>query len=350
MKMKIVVFCALIGIATLPCLDAKIVQLPDKNPYFSVTVPDGWTCKTDADGDLNCRADDNSGVSVSATITKWRTEEQMNAHLPTLGEKLASALKLENVEHSKVREATSSENVKLWRLETAGLKDGIRLKCWVVAFRTGDNPFIMMSGVIPNDHKEHQKRVEQMVDSIAPVRSEERAKRSGLGFDPYKGPLMTLLPAEMSESESGLKFKLSATADRTAGWKEERAIEAVGFNYKQTVIVIVEIKGALVNFATSADAVCRAQGHGCRKRGHCDSQGQRPAVHGAEWEDNWLDQRLAPVCCGRRNGSCSRRFRESGPLLTSNLRRRRPLYRIRDLRPLNLPKPALPRRVVLANT
>ena len=252
MKMKIVVFSALIWIATSLGLHAETVQWPEKNPYFSITLPDAWTCKAKTDRDLRCKSADGSGIGVAVTVTKWTTEEHMNAQLPTLGEKLASALQLKDVEDSKIKEATTSGNVKLWRVETAGLSEGIALRVWVVAFRTENNPFIMLNGVVPKGDEAHEKIVAQILDSIAPVESKADTKLSAREFDPYKGSVETLLPAEFSGPV--VKFKRTAMRDKTASWKEHGAVEAVSFSYNAIAIVIVKIDGEVVNFATPTDA------------------------------------------------------------------------------------------------
>lgn len=264
MKMKIVVLSALIGIATSLGLDAKTVQWPEKSPSFSMTVPDGWTCGPIRDTDLQCNSDDEAGPGFEVVPKKWNDKEEMKAMLPSIGEKLANATNLTAVEKGKVQETTSAGNVKLLRLDTAGKKGATELILWLVAFKTGNNPYMMVTGALPKTLPEHQKQIAQILNSIAPVESEKTKKPSPREFDPYHGSLTTLLPAEFSDSV--LKFKRTATTDKTSSWTEHGATEAVSFNYDLIAIVIVKIEGGLVNFRTSADAVAAlevtAAGHG----------------------------------------------------------------------------------------
>jgi hypothetical protein len=100
----------------------------------------------------------------------------------------------------------------------------------------------------------------------------KNGKRNTAKFDPYKGSVATLLPGEMSDS--GIKFKLSATTDRTASWKRQGATEALGFTYNQILIVIVKIDGVLINFASSADAVTALKATATEEKGTVTSKGK----------------------------------------------------------------------------
>jgi hypothetical protein len=250
MKMKIVVLSALIGIATAPGLAAKIVQYPEKNPLFSVTIPDSWTCKLIRDGDLECNADE-PGLGFQVIPKKWEDEEEMKAMLPSIGEKIGS--KLKDMKVGKVQEMTTSGKMKLLRIDVAGTSNGVELTLWLAAFKTANKPYIMMTGALAKVRPEHQKTIAQILNSIAPVESKADTKRSAREFDPYKGSLAALLPAEFSDSL--IKFKRTAISDKTSTWKEEGAVEAVSFSYDLVSIVIVKLEGQLLNFASSADAV-----------------------------------------------------------------------------------------------
>lgn len=249
MKMKIVVLSALIGIATSPGLAAKTVQWPEKNPLFSVTIPDSWTCKLIRDGDLECNADE-PGLGFQVIPKKWEDEEEMKAMLPSIGEKIGSGLKDKQI--GKVQEMTTSGNMKLLRLDVAGSSNGVELILWLAAFKTADKPYIMMTGALAKVRPQHEKTIAQILNSIAPVESKADKERTARQFNPYKDSVAALLPAEFSDS--GIKFKRTATSDKTSTWKEEGAVEAVSFSYNLISIVIVKLEGQLLNFATSADA------------------------------------------------------------------------------------------------
>jgi hypothetical protein len=283
MKMKIVVLSALIGIATSLGLDAKTVQWPEKNPLFSVTIPDSWTCKLIRDGDLECNADE-PGLGFQVIPKKWEDEEEMKAMLPSIGEKIGS--KLKDMKIGKVQEMTTSGNMKLLRIDVAGTSNGVELTLWLAAFKTANKPYIMMTGALAKVRPEHQKTIAQILNSIAPVESNEK-ERSAREFNPYKGSLAALLPAEFSDSL--IKFKRTAISDKTSTWKEEGAVEAVSFSYDLVSIVIVKLEGQLLNFASSADAAKRPEGD-CREKWRDRyAEGRRTALFRAKREARRVD-------------------------------------------------------------
>jgi glutamine phosphoribosylpyrophosphate amidotransferase len=76
-------------------------------------------------------------------------------------------------------------------------------------------------------------------------------KRNFTDFDPYKGSLSELLPAEMNRA--GIKFKSQGTRDTTADFTNVK--EAKAFTYNQEGAgVIIPVDGALINFNNSAAA------------------------------------------------------------------------------------------------
>jgi hypothetical protein len=248
MKIKLVILVVVLSVATSLSLSAKTINWPEKNPYFSITVPDGWTCKLIRDGDLECNADE-PGLGFQVIPKKWEDEEEMKTMLPSIGEKIGS--KLKDMKIGKVQEMTTSGKMKLLRIDVAGTSNGVELTLWLVAFKTANKPYIMMTGALAKVRPEHQKTIAQILNSIAPVESNEK-ERSAREFNSYKGSLAALLPAEFSDSL--IKFKRTAISDKTSTWKEEGAVEAVSFSYDLVSIVIVKLEGQLLNFASSADA------------------------------------------------------------------------------------------------
>ena len=260
MRIRTATFCVAL-LATTLNLGAKTIQWPEKDPSFRMTFPDGWKCEPKPEGGLYCQAEDKSGLHVNFTSTKWKSEEHAKAGLAAFAGNIAASPEFKEVEQGKLRETMSSGKVKLFRLEVAGQMNGIGIESWVVAFQTGNNPYVGLSGAMARGNAEHKKRIDQILDSIAPVADEERAERretSARGFDPYKGSLRTLLPAEFSNAELsalGIKFKQVSASDRTSSWKRQGVGEAVRFNYNLVSMVTVKIEGELVNFSTSSEAV-----------------------------------------------------------------------------------------------
>ena len=56
--MKTLLILVSLLIATSLSLSAKTLKFPEKDPAFSITLPDGWTAVPDKDGNLDCQSGD----------------------------------------------------------------------------------------------------------------------------------------------------------------------------------------------------------------------------------------------------------------------------------------------------
>jgi hypothetical protein len=77
MKTLLLSICLFIG--TYSGLEAKTVRFPEKDPAFSVTVPDDWTVTVSSEGNLDCKAGDGSGLAFLIQKLEAKTEEEMKA-------------------------------------------------------------------------------------------------------------------------------------------------------------------------------------------------------------------------------------------------------------------------------
>ncbi len=69
------ILAASLLIATSLGLSAKTIKYPEKEPAFSITIPDDWTAKPDKDGNLDCEAGDGSKFSFSIVPTEEMNEQ-----------------------------------------------------------------------------------------------------------------------------------------------------------------------------------------------------------------------------------------------------------------------------------
>jgi len=89
---------ATLFLATALNLKAKTIKYPEKDPAFSITLPDYWTTKPGQDGGLDCKAGDGSKFYFSIVpFEDVNTEADVKAVLPKLAQGLVDGAKIENV-------------------------------------------------------------------------------------------------------------------------------------------------------------------------------------------------------------------------------------------------------------
>lgn len=157
--------------ATALNLNAKTIKYPEKDPVFSITLPDDWTTKPDKDGNLDCQAGDGSKFSFSIVPSKdVNTEADLKAFLPKLAQGMADGAKMEKTKVGDVGEMTNAKKVKLFGLNANGATSGVDMVITLAAFAPKkDNYFVIMSVEPSEVDKAHGKMMGEIIDSITPL-------------------------------------------------------------------------------------------------------------------------------------------------------------------------------------
>ena len=170
MKTLLVLTASLL-IATSLSLSAKTIKYPEKDPSFSITLPDDWTAKPDKDGNLDCEAGDGSKFSFSIISSKNITrDEELKAYLPKLAETMGDGAKLKDLKVGEVKEMTTANKVKLIGLNAHGKNEGIDMVISLAAFApTKGNYFVIMGAESVEVDKAHDKDMGVIINSITPT-------------------------------------------------------------------------------------------------------------------------------------------------------------------------------------
>lgn len=157
--------------ATALNLNAKTIKYPEKDPAFSITLPDDWTAKPDKDGNLDCESGDGSKFSFSIVPTKdLNTEADLKAYLPKLAKIMGDGAKMENLKVGEVGEMTTAKKVKLFGLNANGPTSGVEMVISLAAFAPKkDTYFVIMSAEPSEVDKAHGKMMGEIIDSITPL-------------------------------------------------------------------------------------------------------------------------------------------------------------------------------------
>jgi hypothetical protein len=158
-------------LATAFGLQAKTLKYPEKNPAFSITLPDDWTAKPDKDGNLDCEAGDGSKFSFSIVPSMdVNTEADLKAFLPKLAQGMADGAKIENVKVGNIGEMTTSKKVKLFGLNANGATSGTDMVITLAAFAPKKDTYFVIMSVAPSEvDKAHGKMMGEIIDSITPL-------------------------------------------------------------------------------------------------------------------------------------------------------------------------------------
>jgi len=171
--MKPLLILASFLIATSLSLSAKTIKYPEKDPAFSITLPDGWTAKPDKDGNLDCVAGDGSNFSFSIIASENITsDEELKAFLPKLAQTMADGAKLKDLKVGEMKEMTNANKVKLMGLNAHGQTEGVPMVISLAGFAPAkDNYFIIMGAESVEVDKAHDKAMGGIINSITPTMS-----------------------------------------------------------------------------------------------------------------------------------------------------------------------------------
>lgn len=152
-------------------LNARTIKYPEKNPAFSITLPDDWTTKPDKDGNLDCQAGDGSKFSFSiVTSREVNTEADLKAFLSKLAQGMADGAKIENVKVGDIGEMTTTKKVKFFGLDAKGPTSGVEMVITLAAFAPKKDTYFGIMSVEPSDvDKAHGKMMGEIIDSITPL-------------------------------------------------------------------------------------------------------------------------------------------------------------------------------------
>jgi hypothetical protein len=171
--MKTLLILVSLLIATSLSLSAKTLKFPEKDPAFSITLPDGWTAVPDKDGNLDCQSGDGSKFSFSIIDSKNITsDEELKSYLPKLAETMAEGAKLENLKVGDVKEMTNANKVKLMGLNAHGKTEGVEMVISLAGFApTKGTYFVIMAAESVEVDKAHDKDMGGILNSITPATS-----------------------------------------------------------------------------------------------------------------------------------------------------------------------------------
>lgn len=167
--MKTLLLTLSLFIATALGLSAKTVKFPDKDPAFSVTVPDDWTDKVNKDGNLELKAGDGSSAGFFIQKIDARTEEEAKTYL----KEIIKTINLGDAKDAKVsesKETTTPTGMKMFEITCTGPAAGIEMFYLAVGFSPKkESWFALLDIETAADAKTYEKKMGEILNSITPT-------------------------------------------------------------------------------------------------------------------------------------------------------------------------------------
>ena len=171
-KMKTLLLSISWLIWTCSDLQAKTATFPEKDPAFSVDVPDNWTVKVDREGNLSCEAGDGSRFSVIIQKLDAKTEEEMKAFLQRIVRSLDMG-DAKTAKVSEIKETTTPKGIKLFAITSTNTAVGVEMIYSDTAFAPRKGMYFgLLNAELAEKAKAHEKQTTEILNSITPISGE----------------------------------------------------------------------------------------------------------------------------------------------------------------------------------
>ena len=170
--MKALLLSASLFVATVVGLDAKTVRHPEKDPTFTITLPDDWSAAPDQEGNLVCKAGDGSTFGFSIQKMPAKTEEEMKAYFLSIVQEIFGDP--EPLKVSEIKERTTPNGVTLFAITRTGPLIGVEMSYSTTAFSPKKGIWLGAPIVdTPEVTKAHEKAMNDIWNSIKFVSDED---------------------------------------------------------------------------------------------------------------------------------------------------------------------------------
>ena len=167
--MKTLLSCVSLLIALSCSLEAKTVKFPEKDPAFSITIPEDWTTTPKNDG-LECKAGDGSNYSFLIQSFDAKSDDEVKTNLPKLIQAMGDNPELKDFKlMGDVAEMTMAK-MKLFIANAGASTGGTKMIFTAVAFAPKKGTyFSVISAEVEAVDLAHDKAMGEIMGSITPT-------------------------------------------------------------------------------------------------------------------------------------------------------------------------------------
>jgi hypothetical protein len=150
-------------------LEGKTVKFPEKDPAFSLTLPDDWTTTPKNDG-LECQAGDGSKYSFLIQSFDAKSDDEVKTNLPKLIQAMANNPDLKDFKPMEDVAEMAMAKMKLFIANGIGSAGGTKMIFTAVAFAPKNGTyFSVISAEAEAVDQAHDKVMGEIMGSITPT-------------------------------------------------------------------------------------------------------------------------------------------------------------------------------------
>jgi len=125
---------AIVLISTSVHLDAKTLKYPQKDPSFSITIPNAWTTTWEKDGSLTCMPHNHSKYVSMVPSENVNSKGELKAQLSKTALEAGENAKMKELKLGEIRETTRANRLSLLSVNAWGISHGKQMAFTLVAF------------------------------------------------------------------------------------------------------------------------------------------------------------------------------------------------------------------------
>lgn len=159
---------AIVLIATSVHVEAKTIGCPQKDPLFSITLPDSWITTWEKDGSLTCMPRNHSKYVSIVPSENFNSKSELKAQLPKTAREAGDNAKMKDLKLGEIREMTRANGLNLLSIHAQGTSQGKPMVFRLLAFAPKKNNYFTVIALEPA--AAHDKELDAIINSITSVR------------------------------------------------------------------------------------------------------------------------------------------------------------------------------------
>lgn len=148
-------------------LEAKTIKCPQKDPLFSVTLPDSWITTWEQDGSLTCMPRNYSKYVSVVPSENVKTRDELKAQLSKTAREAGKSARMKDLKLGGVKEMTRSR-LSLLTINAQGTSQGKPMVFTLIAFAPKKDNYFTVIALEPAGA--HDREIGAIIDSITSAR------------------------------------------------------------------------------------------------------------------------------------------------------------------------------------